>query len=144
MQIIPTTPTVPGHPEYFTGAVWIDGIISPQDPSQRMVVTRVRFAPGARTAWHTHVHGQTLHITQGTALFSSRDGSVLRVSAGETVYALPGEEHWHAAVPDSFMEHLAGMENGDDPAATTTWLEPVSEADYRAAAEGQPGVSNPR
>ena len=29
-----------------------------------MVAGLVRFAPGARTAWHSHANGQTLHVTQ--------------------------------------------------------------------------------
>ena len=30
------------------------------------------------------------------------------------------------------MEHLAMLENTDDPAATTTWLEHVTDAEYAA------------
>ena len=47
--------------------------------------------------------------------------------AGRTVYCPPGEEHWHGAAPDSFMEHLAMLDNADDPATTTTWLEHVTD-----------------
>jgi hypothetical protein len=28
------------------------------------------------------------------------------------------------------MEHLAMLDNADDPAGSTTWLEHVSDADY--------------
>jgi hypothetical protein len=30
--------------------------------------------------------------------------------------ALRGEQHWHGAAPDTFMEHLAMLDNADDPA----------------------------
>ena len=30
------------------------------------------------------------------------------------------------------MEHLAMLDDADEPAATTTWLEHVTDADYRA------------
>lgn len=95
-----------------------------------MVVARVRFAPGAHTAWHSHAVGQTLHVTSGVALFGTRDGTVVEAHPGETVYCPAGEEHWHGATPEDFMEHLAMLENAEDPAATNTWLEHVSDADY--------------
>ena len=135
MKIIAKSPTVKNAADRFTGDVWVDSIASPQQSDQRMVVARVRFAPGAHTAWHSHARGQTLHITSGVALIGTRDGTVIRATPGQTVYTPPGEEHWHGATPTDFMEHLAMLENGDDPAATTTWLELVTEADYRAAAE---------
>ena len=53
MDIRPKPPTVKNPPEQFTGNVWFDVIVSPQDETQRMVVGLVRFAPGARTAWHS-------------------------------------------------------------------------------------------
>ena len=37
----------------------------------------VRFAPCARTAWHTHAVGQTLHVTDGVGLVQSRGGDVV-------------------------------------------------------------------
>ena len=130
MEILPKSPTVKNPPEQFTGDVWLDVIASPQEAGQQAVVGRVRFAPEARTAWHSHARGQTLHITEGVALLGQRDGTVLEVHPGQTVYTAAGEEHWHGATPEDFMEHLAVTENGDDPAATTTWLEHVSDEDY--------------
>ena len=130
MNIEPTASTVKNPPEHFAGDVWVDPIAAPHDADQRMTVALVRFAPGARTAWHSHARGQTLHVTSGVGLFGSRDGSVIEARAGETVYCPPGEEHWHGAAPDAFMEHLAMLEGGDDPATTTTWLEHVTDAEY--------------
>jgi hypothetical protein len=51
MQITPRTPTTKNPPERFTGDVWLDPIASPHEEGQRMIVAKVRFAPGARTAW---------------------------------------------------------------------------------------------
>ncbi|MFH8253070.1 cupin domain-containing protein [Microbacterium sp. B2969] len=131
MEILPKPATVKNPPEQFTGDVWLDLIAVPREPGQQAVVGRVRFAPGARTAWHSHDRGQTLHIVEGVALVGRRDGTVLVALPGQTVYTSPGEEHWHGATPEDFMEHLAITENGDDPAATTVWLEHVSDEDYR-------------
>ncbi|MDO4631183.1 MAG: cupin domain-containing protein [Corynebacterium sp.] len=135
MKLIPKAPTAKNPPEYFTGDVWLDMLATPQGTDQRMTVALVRFAPGARTAWHAYARGQTLHIAQGTALIGMRDGQVIRASAGQTVYLEPGEEHWHGATATDFMEHLALQENTDDSANTTTWLEHVSDDDYQNAQE---------
>ncbi len=78
MHIRPKPPTVKNPPEQFTGDVWFDVIASPQDENQRMVVGIVRFAPGARTAWHSHANGQTLHVTHGVGPRSFRIGRSVR------------------------------------------------------------------
>lgn len=131
MRIETPRPTTKNPPELFTGDVWLDTIAAPHDADQRMVVATVRFAPGARTAWHSHARGQYLRVTQGVALFGSRDGTVIEAHAGQTVYTPPGEEHWHGATEDCWMEHLAMLENADDPAETTRWLEHVTDEQYR-------------
>jgi quercetin dioxygenase-like cupin family protein len=133
VQIDSTPATVKNPPVQFTGDVWLDPIAVPREEGQRMFVGKVRFAPGARTAWHSHARGQTLHVTQGIAWMGSRGGEKLEVHPGQTVYCPPGEEHWHGASPDSFMEHLAMIDNADDPATSTTWLEHVIDEEYGAS-----------
>jgi len=74
-----------------------------------------------------------LHITEGVGLVGTRDGSVVRVRAGDTVICPPGEEHWHGGAADTFMSHLAMLEALPDGADPTTWLEPVTDEQYQAA-----------
>nr|WP_281371745.1 cupin domain-containing protein [Petropleomorpha daqingensis] len=93
----------------------------------------VRFPPGAHTNWHRHAVGQTLHVTEGVGLVGTRDGSVVRVRAGDTVVCPPDEEHWHGAAADTFMSHLALLEGKPDGGDPTTWLEPLPDDDYRQA-----------
>ncbi|MEX0159456.1 MULTISPECIES: (R)-mandelonitrile lyase [unclassified Microbacterium] len=131
MHIEDRIPTVKNPPEWFTGDVWLDPIIAPHDADQRMSGGLVRFAPRARTAWHSHARGQYLRVTEGTALCGTRDGTVVEARPGETIYTPPGEEHWHGAAEDCFMQHLALLEGADDPSQTTTWLEHVTDEDYR-------------
>jgi len=87
-------------------------IATPNDPDQRMTVAVVRFAPGARTAWHSHARGQYLRVTQGVARFGRRDGTIIEVHPGQTLYTPPGEDHWHAAAGGCFMEHIVRMPCG--------------------------------
>lgn len=133
MRRLPPSSTVKTPPERFTGDVWLDMLVEPQDGDQRTTVGLVRFAPGARTAWHSHARGQFLHVLAGTALMGGRDGTIARAIPGETLYCPPGEDHWHGATPDSFMEHLAISEAADDPARSTVWLEHVTDEEYRGA-----------
>lgn len=49
---------------------------------------------------------------------------------GQTLYTPPGEEHWHAAAPGCFMEHIAMVESGDDPSTSTTWLEHITDDEF--------------
>lgn len=131
MQIDPKQPTTKNPPEQFSGDVYLDPIAGPREPGQTMTVAKVRFTPGARTAWHSHAKGQTLHVTEGVALMGTREGGVIEVLPGQTVYTPAGEEHWHGATPDDYMEHLAMLDLADDPATTTTWLEHVSDEEYQ-------------
>ena len=55
-------------------------------------------------------------------------------SPGQTLYCPPGQEHWHGAAADLFMEHLAMLDNADDPSTSTTWLEHVTDEEYLAGA----------
>ncbi|WP_414507194.1 cupin domain-containing protein [Streptomyces sp. NEAU-L66] len=118
----------PGPAAHFTGSVWLDEIAAPPAPS-RLRMFSVHFAPGAHTAWHTHPHGQVLHITEGSGLVQRAGGPVEPVRAGDTVWIAPGERHWHGAAPDTFMTHLATVEAADDGTAAE-WAELVDAQEY--------------
>ena len=75
---------------------------------------RVTFEPGARTAWHTHPLGQTLHVLSGAARAQTWGGPVLgQLRPGDTVWIPPSEKHWHGAAPTIAMVHLAIHEHID-------------------------------
>ncbi|MGW3976287.1 (R)-mandelonitrile lyase [Streptomyces mirabilis] len=130
MEILNQPPSAKGPANMFTGDVWFDVIYQGQEPS-RARANMVRFAPGARTAWHSHGLGQTLHIVEGIALIQSRGGHILEARPGDIVYTPPGEAHWHGAAPDHFMTHLALWENpGPDAGPESTWFEHVADDEY--------------
>ena len=134
MELKPVNPTAKAPASNFTGDVYVTPIYSGQAPS-RMTVALVRFTPGARTNWHSHAVGQTLHVTEGVGLVGTRDGSVVQVRAGDTVVCPPDEDHWHGATADTFMSHLAMLEGEPDGGGPTTWLEPVADEQYQVAHE---------
>ena len=120
-------------PPSFTGTVWQYPIIQAPDPAL-LRAAWVRFEPGARTAWHTHPLGQTLHIASGVGRVQSWGGPVREVRAGDTVWISPGEKHWHGAAPDHGMEHIAMQEQ--QCGEVVQWLEPVSDEQYAVRPAG--------
>jgi quercetin dioxygenase-like cupin family protein len=113
----------------FTGTVYADEVVVAAAPS-RLRATRVSFAPGARTHWHTHAVGQVLFCLSGTGRYQEEGSPVVELTPGDTVIIAPGMRHWHGAAPDHLFSHLAMSEN-DGRGGGTAWLEPVSDDDYR-------------
>jgi quercetin dioxygenase-like cupin family protein len=122
--------TATGPSEWFTGAVYIDTVAEATDDS-RFAAAAVHFTPGARTAWHTHPHGQTLFVIEGSGLCQRRGGAVEVIRAGDRVVFEPGEEHWHGAAPDRFMAHIA-MHGVDETGNAATWGDLVTDEEYAA------------
>jgi quercetin dioxygenase-like cupin family protein len=122
--------TMAGPAEWFTGSVFIDAIARPSDSSRRNA-SSVHFTPGARTAWHTHPHGQTIYVLEGVGLAQRRGGPIETIRPGDSVFFEPGEEHWHGAAPDRFMTHLALLD-ADDEGNSATWGEHVTDEEYAA------------
>jgi quercetin dioxygenase-like cupin family protein len=132
VEVLKKVPTGKGPAEWFTGDVWFDVILRGEEPS-RVRVNSVHFAPCARTAWHRHAVGQTLHVTEGVGLVQARGGKVIEMRPGDTVYTPPGEWHWHGAAPDHFMTHLAMWEGpGDEETPETEWGDLVTDEEYNA------------
>lgn len=119
-------PSRPGPADWFTGTVRID---APFDGGGALSGSLVTFEPGARTNWHTHPRGQTLLVVSGLGRVRRDGGPVEEIRPGDIVWFDANERHWHGAAPDCAMSHIAIAEKeGDD---VVTWLEPVSDADYR-------------
>ncbi|WP_203071888.1 (R)-mandelonitrile lyase [Falsiroseomonas ponticola] len=123
-----TLPSTRGPAEYFTGTVRIDPLFSPPEPA-RAAGALVTFEPGARTAWHTHPYGQTVIVTSGCGWAQREGGQVEVIRPGDVVWFPPGEKHWHGATATTAMSHIAVQEKRDG--SPVTWLEHVSDADYR-------------
>jgi quercetin dioxygenase-like cupin family protein len=113
--------------DWFTGTVWQEPIIEAPEPARIRAVV-VRFEPAARTAWHTHPLGQTLHVLAGVGRVQTWGGPIREIRAGDTVWIPPGEKHWHGAAATMSMTHLALQEALDGNAVT--WMEHVSDEQY--------------
>jgi quercetin dioxygenase-like cupin family protein len=115
MEAVTPPPTAKGAADRFVGDVFV-GAVTRSDAG--VTVAGVHFTPGARNAWHTHSTGQTLHCTAGYGLVVT-DDEVIALAPGVSVWTPPGQRHWHAALPEHFMTHLAISANPTDGSAGT-------------------------
>jgi quercetin dioxygenase-like cupin family protein len=123
-------PSREGPADWFTGNVWIDEIVVGTAPS-RLRAFRVSFEPGARTAWHTHPVGQTLHVFSRHGLIQLEGQPIQEIHPGDTVTIAPNARHWHGAGPSSTMVHLA-IQEADAQNVDVVWLEQVTDQEYTA------------
>jgi quercetin dioxygenase-like cupin family protein len=123
VQSQPRKPTIKGPGDWFTGDVWIDPIVQPDGHSQ-LNVGAVHFAPGARTAWHSHDGGQTLYVTEGRGRVQASGEDAVEVRAGDVHVTPDGQQHWHGAGDEHFMTHISITQG---PA---TWGEHVTDDEY--------------
>jgi quercetin dioxygenase-like cupin family protein len=66
----------------------------------------VKFAPCARTKFHTHTSEQLLYCLEGKGIVATEKEEIA-VTAGTVVYFPAGENHWHGAAKDSSFAHIS-------------------------------------
>ena len=115
-----------GAPDNFTGITYFQPVVAAESP--RVLAGRVTFEKGARTFWHVHSGEQALYFLKGRGRVQVRGSRAADAVEGDVAHIAAGAEHWHGAHSEEehVMQHLA-ITFGE-----TTWLEPVSEEDYRA------------
>jgi quercetin dioxygenase-like cupin family protein len=114
-----------GDSNTFTGTV-ARATLASDKAGTPVNVYRVAFDPGARTHWHTHDGPQWLLVVEGRIRIQQAGEPAHEAVAGDAIVIPPGEKHWHGATPDAPGVHLAMNVN-----ATTTWMEPVTDQQYR-------------
>jgi 4-carboxymuconolactone decarboxylase len=125
----------------FTGDVRVERLFEAVDASHSSGGL-VTFAPGARTAWHSHPAGQILIVTTGTGRVQAWGQQVEEIRAGDVVRIPAGVKHWHGASPGAPMTHLGITEVRDG--AAVQWMEKVSDEQYSAAVSSpQQGGARP-
>ena len=116
--------------ENFTGSVGVEMLLEAIAPSP-LNAARVTFAPGARTAWHSHPLGQTLIVTTGAGWVQQEGGEKQEVRVGDVIWTPPGVKHWHGATATDRLTHVALTEQQPD-GKRVAWMEKVSDAQYSA------------
>lgn len=118
-----------GSASTFTGQVVVEPLYAPNDTTGNSG-GQVTFAPGARSAWHTHPGGQILIVTDGMGWVQEEGGPKREIKPGDVVWTPPGVKHWHGATATTGMRHIAitntvGGKNVD-------WMEQVTDEQYGA------------
>lgn len=121
--------------ENFTGSVGVESFLEATAPSP-LIGARVTFAPGARTAWHSHPLGQTLVVTAGIGYVQQEGGEKQEIRPGDVVWTPPGVKHWHGATVTDRLTHIALTEQQPD-GKRVEWMEKVSDAQYSAPIRAQ-------
>lgn len=114
--------------EFFTGITYLN-MLSKNDKTWNSSIGNVTFEPKARTNWHKHSGGQILLVTAGEGRYQEKGKSVQILKKGDVVKIPPNIEHWHGAAPDEMFSHISIETNL--PKNQTTWLEPVTDNEYR-------------
>ncbi|SDF37698.1 (R)-mandelonitrile lyase [Sporomusa acidovorans] len=117
-----------GEAEHFTGSVRIDPLF-PINNSAHLIGGIVSFEPGARSAWHIHLTGQYLIVTEGVGRTQVWGGPIMEIKAGDVIWCPPGVKHWHGASPTSRMTHIAFITEALD-GKNVEWLEQVTDNQY--------------
>jgi len=86
---------------------------------------RRHFDAGARSAWHSHHHGQLLLVEQGRMRMQKRGQAIKELGVGESDYTAPNVVHWHGAAANQPLVQINVGFGGD-----TKWLEKVTDAEY--------------
>jgi quercetin dioxygenase-like cupin family protein len=121
-----TTPES-GAPQRFTGKAVVESRFEGARPSH-LAAAIVSFEPGARTAWHTHPHGQMLVVTAGCGWVQQEGGERQPIRVGDIVWTPPGIKHWHGAGTQEPMSHAAVHERFDRQ--EVVWMQKVSDEEY--------------
>lgn len=116
---------------WFTGEAWMDEIVEPGGLS-RLQALYVTYAPGARTAWHTHPVRQVLHVVSGIGWVQLEGEPAQIIRSGDVVVIEANENHWHGAEAAHTMVHLA-MQESDESGKNVVWGRHVTDQEYAAA-----------
>lgn len=116
------------YSEFFSGQTYLT-MLSNKDDIWNSSIGNVTFEPAARTNWHKHSGGQILLVLNGEGRYQERGKEIQVLHKGDVVRIAPDVEHWHGAAPNSWFTHISIETNL--PANQVTWLEPVSDAEYK-------------
>lgn len=114
--------------KFFTGTTYLTRL-SENDSIWNSSIANVTFEPKARTNWHKHSGGQILLVTAGEGRYQEKGKQIQILKKGDVVRIPLNVEHWHGAAPDSWFSHISIETNL--PNNKTTWLEPVSDKEYK-------------
>lgn len=116
------------YSKFFTGITHLNMLVV-RDEVFNSSIGNVTFDKGARTNWHKHSGGQILLVTAGEGRYQEKGKEIQILKKGDVVKIPPNVEHWHGAAPNNEFAHISIETN--IPNNETTWLEAVTDKEYR-------------
>ncbi len=116
------------YSKFFTGTTYLKRLVE-KDDIWNSSIANVTFEKGARTNWHKHSGGQILLVLAGEGRYQEKGKPVQILKKGDVVKIPPNVEHWHGASSESEFSHISIEPN--IPNNETTWLEPVTDEQYK-------------
>ncbi|OFI36289.1 cupin [Alteromonas lipolytica] len=129
MEITPNgaQKAITGSDKVFSGISVVTPLVSPNKDSN-VSAANVTFAPGARSAWHTHPAGQFLVVSAGQGYVQEWGEPKKVIKAGDVVWTPPGVKHWHGATETTSMTHMAIQQLVEGK--NVVWGEKVTDKQY--------------
>jgi len=93
--------------------------------SKDLSLSRRRFDPGARSAWHSHDKGQLIYVEEGRARTQKKGQPIRELGLGDSDYTGPNVVHWHGATPGDRLVQVAISFGGE-----IKWLQKTTDAEY--------------
>ena len=87
-----------GAPGRMRGEVRARLFDIPREETELTAMT-VELKDGARAGWHSHPRGQILIAISGLGQVQADGTEVVELRPGDSIWAPPGERHWHGAAP---------------------------------------------
>ena len=88
----------PGLPGRILGDARLRLFDIPREETE-LTAMMAELKDGARATWHSHPRGQILVAISGLGQIQVAGGDVADLRPGDSVWAPPGERHWHGAAP---------------------------------------------
>ncbi len=122
----------------FTGAAYVNMLVSDSSGLYNCQVYDVVFEQGCRNGWHLHAGGQILLCTDGIGYYQEKGKPARKLQRGDVVEIPPEVEHWHGAASDSPFIHIGISPNTQKGPAT--WFSSVTDQEYARATGGNEHV----
>ena len=99
-----------------------------------MILNNIDYETASQQQWQAldqavRALGRGLLVLGGEGRYQERNGEIRVLKKGDVVRIPLNVEHWHGAAPNSWFTHISVETNL--PNNQTTWLEPVSDAEYK-------------
>jgi quercetin dioxygenase-like cupin family protein len=88
----------PGFPGRMLGDARLRVFDIPPEETD-LTAMMVELKDGARAVWHSHPRGQILLAVSGLGHVQAEGGDIVVLRPGDSIWAPPGERHWHGAAP---------------------------------------------